>query len=1064
MSSTAARSTKTGGKPARKQNGSTAASPNSSKKPSAAASQSKSIKHVHTTPQPTKTTPPEATLSLADDDDVSKTFIRGRHTQHTPVALSTTEASRRLTKDDNLFGRRENSENKKRRALDQLKSDDKSKSNKKKKQKKSDNGDNDENAAVDAYLATIPKTVTPIKRQDLHIGQLLLGSIRSIADVELAIALPDGLIGYCVMREVSDTLASMVDTYIQQSDDISDEQRIKLPTLNSIFKVGQLVQCIVLRNNDTTNTTTTNDAKHERITLSMRSSLVNKQLNLQSLTIDDLIYGEVEKVETKGYIIGFHSSSQQQINGFLSFKYVDSESGSEEKKLEDESITDRLPVGTPLTCVIKDTSHPTVWQLDAQHKSLTSTELHENTDNRKDPLTLQNLQPGMLLKCKIHKVTGNSSLVVSLFDDMFYGMIDYLHCKFQYNEKEHQYTAVEHKIGDKLKARIISIDYTTKRIYLSLMTHIVNNFSGLPLTDPHHSKVVRNGAVLENCTILHIDSNTGLYLTYTDTTTKQQYLAYCTHKRLADTPSTESLHQQYKIQQTIEKCRILTSNYLDGLLQVSMQQSIIDAPILSINDLEVGQPIEVTIKSFTEDGGLNVALTPSIHTTIVAHHNADIALKEPQRRYKVDEKLQCRVLTVDREKQYVSLTAKKSLVNSTLPILTHYHQAKPNTVYMGYISLVASYGLIIHFYNNIHGIVPAKDLVKEGIITQSQMNDLTTVYKQHSPIKCRVISVDPSQEKMRLSLTLTANSSTAPTLPTVGTIVSGSVVELIQPTVEEGEKEDEQKSSTSTTTPAKHPFIRVKLTTKPYHTLVAVLPLKPLTDSGEADDTTLQHYSQNGLQLDKLVVVHVDTRHQRITLTARPLIVATIQHSPSLLATQVDHIQPNTLQLGTIRNISSFGIFVQLPLMPITTTVLVHNSLITDKRNIKATDLYTIGQTVRCKIISISGSNDNLADIKIKGSMKHSEVLEIVSDVEGMKVVESNALKSKYVQEVEISTTEWQQQLKSLLYSLQPATTTTDGKSDSLIHPLSDDFSTAFDTDGVLCTLVIDTTLDMSEL
>lgn len=68
------------------------------------------------------------------------------------------------------------------------------------------------------------------------------------------------------------------------------------------------------------------------------------------------------------------------------------------------------------------------------------------------------------------------------------------------------------------------------------------------------------------------------------------------------------------------------------------------------------------------------------------------------------------VLVVDPERNRVSLTAKKSLIESDLPRITAIEHAKIGVVALGVIFKVLPKALMIEFYNNVKAVVPIKEV------------------------------------------------------------------------------------------------------------------------------------------------------------------------------------------------------------------------------------------------------------------------------------------------------------------------------------------------------------------
>jgi len=68
------------------------------------------------------------------------------------------------------------------------------------------------------------------------------------------------------------------------------------------------------------------------------------------------------------------------------------------------------------------------------------------------------------------------------------------------------------------------------------------------------------------------------------------------------------------------------------------------------------------------------------------------------------------ILTVDPERKRICLTAKKTLVESDLPIVTKLEDAHVGLVTHAVVFRNDNKRLHIEFFNNVRGIVPAKEV------------------------------------------------------------------------------------------------------------------------------------------------------------------------------------------------------------------------------------------------------------------------------------------------------------------------------------------------------------------
>lgn len=61
------------------------------------------------------------------------------------------------------------------------------------------------------------------------------------------------------------------------------------------------------------------------------------------------------------------------------------------------------------------------------------------------------------------------------------------------------------------------------------------------------------------------------------------------------------------------------------------------------------------------------------------------------------------------------LTLKKSLIQSKLPVLSNYKDAKAGLITHGFVVCAREFGCIVKFYNDVKGLVPKNELSSDPI-------------------------------------------------------------------------------------------------------------------------------------------------------------------------------------------------------------------------------------------------------------------------------------------------------------------------------------------------------------
>ena len=65
---------------------------------------------------------------------------------------------------------------------------------------------------------------------------------------------------------------------------------------------------------------------------------------------------------------------------------------------------------------------------------------------------------------------------------------------------------------------------------------------------------------------------------------------------------------------------------------------------------------------------------------------------------------------MDADRKRLLLTHKKTLVESLLPLLADYGDAKPGGTHHGVVIAVKDFGYLVQFFNNVRGIVRKPEL------------------------------------------------------------------------------------------------------------------------------------------------------------------------------------------------------------------------------------------------------------------------------------------------------------------------------------------------------------------
>ena len=198
--------------------------------------------------------------------------------------------------------------------------------------------------------------------------------------------------------------------------------------------------------------------------------------------------------------------------------------------------------------------------------------------------------------------------------------------------------------------------------------------------------------------------------------------------------------RHFSLSSRVPALRILsTSNTLDNIASCATARSIVEAHVLTHADLRPGAVYrDVPVLQLLDSGGILVDLGAGTHGIVPALHLFDKAspggggggdalggYRQQVRaaKYRVGNQIAVRCLTVDPPARRAVLTAKKTLLATDLddPV-ADYAAARPGRVAAGFVSKVDPAGLVVTFYDNVHGRVTARSLAAELGVEDVRLN------------------------------------------------------------------------------------------------------------------------------------------------------------------------------------------------------------------------------------------------------------------------------------------------------------------------------------------------------
>ncbi|XP_010127609.1 PREDICTED: protein RRP5 homolog [Chlamydotis macqueenii] len=726
-------------------------------------------------------------------------------------------------------------------------------------------------AAKDSILNIEPLTV-----EALCEGMLLLGCIKEVSDYELVISLPNGLSGFVPVTQISDAYSKMLSKQVAQGELLED-----LHSLLDMYSPGTLVRCII------TSVEKSADGRRS-IKLSIDPKKVNKGLNASALASGMLLSGIVSSMEDHGYLIDIGVSGT---HAFLPRQKA-------QNYIKAVKRGPDLKIGQNLNCVIVEVKN----EGRVVRLSVDRSEVAASLATERQNWTLSNLLPGLVVKARVQKL---APLGIKLsFLSSFTGIVDFMHMD---PEKSMNYSP-----DQVVKACILSVHPTSKVVRLTLRQAFLH-----PGGSPNQLSSDRMGAVVEESTVKAFYKQFGAIFELDDGTLAFARLKHLSKNRKSFKPG--AFKAGYK-----HKCRIIDYSLMDEMCIVSLKHQIIEARFLQYQDIHTGDVVQGKVFAL-KPIGMQVKVTDGIKGLVPSMHLADVILKQPEKKYNIGDEVQCRVLECNPAGKKLILTLKKSLVQSKLPVLSSYEDAKPDLITHGFVVCAREFGCIVKFYNDVKGLVPKNELSSEPISCPDK------VFQEGQVVKVMVLKCEPQQERLLLSFRLSSK-------PALEDKKEGTPKKKQEVKYQIGEMVDVKVLK------KKDNGLEVSVL-EDEGNVMAWIPTVHLSDS-VANCKLLWHCLQEGDVLPR--VMCLSDKGGRIILSRKSAVISAVQEEQ--VVRSFSEIQPGMLLTGYVRNVMPFGVFVEFPfgVTGLAPKVSMSDKFVTDTK-----DHFAVGQTVIAKVMSM---------------------------------------------------------------------------------------------------------------
>lgn len=493
-------------------------------------------------------------------------------------------------------------------------------------------------------------------------GTHILGQIVKIRPLELVISLPNSLIGYVPITNISSQLSKIIEC---QNDDDSEDEDMEdaekkdtpIPDLTDLFTLGQFVKTTVV----STASPYGGTSEKRHIELSIDPAQVNAHLNKEDLAPGVAVQGSVSSIEDHGLIIDIGPIAPS--NGLSAFI-----SNKELKPVLGKSMPNTSHIGQVLILTIASLSS------NGRTLTLSCNPLSESVPLLTTVESIKTASAGVLVDATITEVRPNG-IVVNVYDHAI-GTISLVHIPNHTTitptspaeeGSEKGFTKEKFIIGDRLKARVIStLPHVEKGYHLSLsiLPHILALQS--PFTSGQNEEENANsddplealpiGHIIENTKVVGVDLNRGVFADVH----YNGLQGYVHISKLTDDQKPNALGPSlgpYRIG-TVHRARILDYSYIDNLYKLSFQESVLKREFLNVAEIPIGATTQVTVSNILPTGDIVVNLADGIKGFIPVIYASDVKLHFPEKKYKVGSKVKARVSSKYLRKKNLTLSLK----------------------------------------------------------------------------------------------------------------------------------------------------------------------------------------------------------------------------------------------------------------------------------------------------------------------------------------------------------------------------------------------------------------------
>lgn len=215
-----------------------------------------------------------------------------------------------------------------------------------------------------------------------------------------------------------------------------------------------------------------------------------------------------------------------------------------------------------------------------------------------------------------------------------------------------------------------------------------------------NKKLVKTGEIYERSKVIRVDKDWGLLLEIPSSLVPT--LAYVTISDVAD-EDVHKLEKKYK-EGTVVRARILGFRHLEGLAMGVLKASAFEGAVFTHADVKPGMVVTAKVIAVKSPGAIG-QFPSGVKALCPLQHMSEYDIVKPHKKFKVGAELVFRVLGCKSKR--ITVTHKKTLVNSKLSILSSYTDATEGLVTHGWIMKIDQHGCSVRFYNGVQGFAPS---------------------------------------------------------------------------------------------------------------------------------------------------------------------------------------------------------------------------------------------------------------------------------------------------------------------------------------------------------------------